>query len=1002
MYRLKYPWMRQKPRVSCRRMYHWFSQQYKQGDKVHGFRISDISTVPEFNLTAIKLEHEATGMKYLHLEKNDRYNVFSIAFETLPENDTGVAHILEHLVLCGSQRYPVRDPFFKMSNRSLACYMNAFTSNDHTTYPFATTNAKDFRNLLSVYLDAVFRPLLREQDFRQEGWRLEHEMATDMNTSLRFKGVVFNEMKGYLADPSTLFGLRLQQRLMEGSVYERASGGNPLSIVNLTHEDLVKFHRQYYHPSNAYVYSYGNMPLEEHLLYISEQYLGDYKQRVYDSNVLMKQISRWRISRKIEESCLPAPGIQDLDRQTKMCIAFLTNEARDHRTSFAMGIASSLLMGGSTSVFYKKLIDQQLGSDFSPYSGYDAHAWDSSFSVGLQGMSRQHVNLVEDIIMNGLREVMDEGFDRDKVEAVLHQLEIAQRHQSANFGMKISHGLLNTWIQGGDPIASLRLGERIREFRVDMDAGILNQLVREHLLENKHRIVFIMDPSMNLAKEQLEKETDLLLSRTSSLSPRQIETLLEENRRLLNAQNSVSDKSILPILKLDEVAPQGEITKWISTSHHGVPCYWFDQETNGITYFRLVFSTDRVPQDLRQWIPIFSSCMGFLATRTLDFESLSRQLESTVGELSFSPFIGTSIGNVHKYEDGILCSMYCLDRNIPKGMELLRDVCRETSFDDSERIRTVLLMALSSISNSLVDAGHYFAMKYASSLLLPSGRLSELYGGTSQLKFLETLTSDLASTGLEVVMEKMRQLHDLIFSQPCVRVSVTGTSKSLDISKKLIDLLFENWPTVPIRNHSALLESIPSQRHAKVFLRYPIPINYLAQSYVCVPYDHPDSAYLSLAGEILGNNFLHRELREKGGAYGGGASYSTLDGIMSFYSYRDPNCLRTVESFEKASRYLCGGSAADAVTEEDLQEAKLALFARIDEPISPSNRGQILFKHGISDNLRQRRREIILSATLGDVKRAAESYLSDKASNYAIVALGNPTDGLPDEWMLYN
>ena len=983
-----------------RYMHSWFSDKYKQGDQVHGFRVSEICAIPDFHLNAIKLEHESTGMKYLHLEKDDRYNVFCITFETLPEDDTGVAHILEHLVLCGSQRYPVRDPFFKMSNRSLACYMNAFTSSDHTSYPFATTNAQDFKNLLSIYLDAVFRPLLREQDFRQEGWRLEHELTIDTSTPIKFKGVVFNEMKGYLADPSNLFGLRLQQKLMEGSVYERSSGGDPYSIVKLRHEDLVSFHQNYYHPSNAYIYSYGNMPLEDHLQYLSNQYLNLYEKRIYDTNVSRKQILKWKVPRKVKEFCLPSPGIQDLEKQTKMSVAFVTNDTKDIRTSFAMGIASSLLVGGPSSVFYKKLIDAKLGSDFSPYSGYDTHGWAATFAVGLQGMSFADTNQVENIVMNELRTLVRQGFDRDKIEATLHQLEIAQKHQSATFGMKISDSVINTWIQGGDPLATLRLRERIHDFRNDADSGVLNQLIERLLVQNNHRIVFIMDPDTNYAQEQLQTEMKFLSLQTSQLSSTEVENLTLENQSLLDAQNSTTDKSILPILKLDEVANKGETTKWILTGQNAVPYYWFEQETNGVTYFRFILSTVNIPPDLRVWIPIFSSCLGFLATETLNFEALSKKLESTVGDLSFSPFIATSVYDNRDYEDGLFCNMFCLDRNILKALELFNDICQRTCFNDKERVETAFLMALSSMSNSLVDSGHAFAMRRASSLLLPSSWLSELYSGTSQLKFLEETASSSQKVWLELAVEKMQQIHDLIFSQPCLRVSVTGTRESLDLSKTYLESIFKNWSTVPMRTKMEDLKTISSQHRAKIFLPYPIPVNYLAKSYTCVPYNHHDSAYLSLASEILSKNYLHRELREKGGAYGGGASFSALDGVMSFYSYRDPNFLRTVESFEKASRYFSQGSNLGLISEEDLQEAKLAQFARIDEPISPSSKGQNVFKYGISDELRQRRREIILSATLDNLRLAAETHLSDESLNFAIVALGNPPEELPNDWNL--
>jgi Zn-dependent M16 (insulinase) family peptidase len=352
--------------------------------------------------------------------------------------------------------------------------------------------------------------------------------------------------------------------------------------------------------------------------------------------------------------------------------------------------------------------------------------------------------------------------------------------------------------------------------------------------------------------------------------------------------------------------------------------------------------------------------------------------------------------------------MYCIDRNISEGLDLIREICRATLFEDKERAQTALLMALSSMSSSLANAGHSFAMKYASSLLLASRWLGELYGGITQLHFLETLATTPSSieegkkeeeeNPLDILLDKMQQLYHLVFARPCVRVSITGTDEGLQISRRYLDMLLRDWSTVPIQTAVLTTAALPIQpQQRNIFLHYAIPINFIARAHITVPYSHPDSVALSLASELLTKNFLHRELREKGGAYGGGASFSSIDGILSFYSYRDPNYLRTVESFQRAYEFLAGDGR---MNDEDLNEAKLALFARIDEPVSPSNRGQTMFKFGISDDLRQRRREAILAVTLKDIKRVAEQYLINYPTNCATVAIGSVPTTLPEGWTL--
>lgn len=342
------------------------NQKYPVGKVIHGFQINKVEQLKELEATAVKLRHLQTGADYLHLDRNDTNNVFGVGFKTIPKDSTGVAHILEHTVLCGSEKYPVRDPFFKMLNRSLSTFMNAMTGFDYTIYPFSTQNPRDFSNLMSVYLDAVFFPNVDPRDFRQEGWRLENELVEDKNSPIVFKGIVYNEMKGALAETNDLFFTRMFQNMLPGTTYEHVSGGDPPNILDLTYEQLKNFHQTFYHPSNSYFFTYGNLELEKHLKQINDTALSRFQKSA--SNTSIGEVKKFNSPKTVTIECPPDPMVEP-DKQIKMSLSFLTNEINDINETFAMKILGSLLTDGQNSPMYQALIQSQIGSNFTAGTG---------------------------------------------------------------------------------------------------------------------------------------------------------------------------------------------------------------------------------------------------------------------------------------------------------------------------------------------------------------------------------------------------------------------------------------------------------------------------------------------------------------------------------------------------------------------------------------------------------------------------------------------------------
>ena len=534
----------------------------KTGEVTSGFTLEKIRNVSELHLTALQLQHNRTGAQYLHVEREDKNNVFAISFKTNPNDDTGLPHILEHVTLCGSENYPVRDPFFKMMPRSLANFMNAFTSADYTSYPFSTTNKQDYLNLSSVYLDATLRPLLKKSDFLQEGWRLgpEDPQALSSRDDILFKGVVYNEMKGQMSDASYLNYVRFRDHLFPAI---HNSGGDPDKMTDLTFEDLVNFSRKHYHPSNARFFSYGDLDLSEQLKLVDTALQG-FGKREIDQDI--------RVPRDLSEGPIhvsilgPLDPMQGPERQSKSSVSWLICETSDTHETFSFSILSSLLMSGYGSPFYQGLIESGIGSNFSPNTGFDSSGRIGIYSIGLDGMRTEDVTRLKETVHRILREKAHEAFLPRKVEGYLHQLEIALKHKTPSFGMGLLDKVLPSWFNGIDPMESLKWNDLVNEFKEKLkQPDYLMGLVQKYL-GNNECLVFTMNPSQSFNKDTEAREAarrETLLSRLEKEaqgSDRALQQLRKQELDLMNEQENLKDANLdtLPSLHVEDISRQKE------------------------------------------------------------------------------------------------------------------------------------------------------------------------------------------------------------------------------------------------------------------------------------------------------------------------------------------------------------------------------------------------------------------------------------------------------------
>ncbi|KAK2896068.1 presequence protease, mitochondrial [Channa argus] len=989
--------------------------QYQPGQKIHGFSVKEVVAVPDLFLTAVKLTHDKTGAQYLHAARDDSNNLFSVQFRTTPMDSTGVPHILEHTVLCGSKKYPCRDPFFKMLNRSLSTFMNAFTASDYTMYPFSTQNSKDFQNLLSVYLDAVFFPCLRELDFWQEGWRLENENPTDPNSSLVFKGVVFNEMKGVFADNERVYAQHLQNKLYPDHTYSVVSGGEPLAIPDLTWEQLKQFHATHYHPSNARFFTYGDLPLEQHLKQIEEEALSKFER--IDPNTAVPSQPHWAGPREDHVTCSHDALAPDPTRQNTLCVSYLLGDITDTFEGFTLSLLSSLMISGPNSPFYKALIEPKIGTDFSSVVGYDGSTKEASFSVGLQGMAEEDTERVKQIISQTIDDIIETGFEEDRIEALLHKIEIQMKHQSTSFGLSLASYIASLWNHDGDPVELLQISDSVAKFRRALKENpcFLQDKVRQYFKENTHRLTLSMSPDEAYLKKQTMAEEEKLQKKIQALTDSDRKEIYEKGLELLAAQSKTHDASCLPALKVSDIEPTIPITPLQISTAGVVPVQYCEQPTNGLVYFRAMCSLNTLPEDLRLYVPLFCSVITKMGCGALDYRQQAQQMELRTGGMSVSTQVIPDSTELDVYEQGVLLFSSCLDRNLPHMFKLWSDIFNSPHFDDEERLRVLVMMSAQELANGISYSGHMYAMTRAGRHLTPAGDLEETFGGMEQVKFMKRVAE---MSDLSQVIRVLPRIKKHLLNPDNMRCAINAAPQKMSdtaaqletFMKDIAENRRERRPVRPNitekpldpRNDSGPSRKLISELNfqpcqMKTFFQMPFPVNFVSKSIRTVPFTHEDYASLRILARMMTAKFLHGEIREKGGAYGGGARMGGA-GLFSFYSYRDPNSVQTLSAFSKGIDWAKSGQ----FTQQDIDEAKLSVFSAVDSPVAPADKGMNSFLSGITDEMKQSHRERLFTVSHKNLVDVAERYLSFGQMTCGISILGpeNETIKKDPSWIV--
>jgi len=963
-------------------------KKYKTGEILEGFVVTKSDWIGEIKSVLTELTHKKTGAKVMHLGNEDPENVFCLSFQTIPKSSNGVAHILEHTVLCGSKKFPINDPFFSMHRRSLNTFMNAFTGADFTCYPAATQVQKDFYNLLIVYLDSVFNPLLKEYSFLQEGWRLEFSEPMNPSTPLEFKGIVYNEMKGALSSSTTRLIEEINKYLYPNLTYGFNSGGDPKAIPELSYEELIHFHEQFYHPSRCLFYFYGNLPLEDHLKFITHEVLN----KALSEEPLPPLPLQTHRSQPLKVVSEYPIGVEDEEEEKSILgFAWLTCHILNQEEFLALTVLDIILMATDASILKMALLKSGLCKQASAY--LDGDVSEIPFALILKGCDSENADALENLIFATLKELVKKGIDPKLIEDAIHQLELHRSEITGDgypFGLALfmRAGLLKQ--HGGEPEDGLRIHSIFEKLlkKLQKDPKYFENILSKYLIQNSHFVRVVMNPSRTLSTKELTEERHLLDELRKKMTESDTEELLAKTKKFYQFQKEQSEQNleVLPKVRMEDIPKdardfplQKELYGQLEVFHHN--CF-----TNDILYADLVFPLPEIAEQDLPYLQLFSILIGQMGCGRRNYaENLEYILANTGGVGGFF----YQYAEAKDFEQFVPCFHIkgkALYRKGDKLFQLIHDIMRGIALEDAERLHEFLLKHYTSLESSLHSSGLRYALNLAGSSLSVSGKMNYECYGLPYFWLIRDLATHFKQKG-DGLIEKLQSIQKQLLGIGGAHL-VLSCDETMYQNLKMNDFYglknLEGTPSVSWKPNYPLSQPASQGRIISS------PVAFTGRACNTISYAHPDSPALTVAAHLFENVVLHTRIREQGGAYGAGASASPISGYFCFFSSRDPHIASTIAAFDESVRTIVSGQ----FSEERLIEAKLETIQGMDSPVAPGSRAELAYcwmREGRTHELRQKYRKRLLNLTKKEVISAVETHILPQIETCPIVVFAGKT-----------
>ncbi len=723
--------------------------------------------IQSLDIDVHEYRHSVTGTSHVHIAADNPENVFLVGLRTVPTDSTGVAHILEHTVLCGSEKYPVRDPFFMMIRRSLNTFMNAFTSSDWTAYPFASQNEKDFFNLLDVYLDAVFFSRLNELDFMQEGHRVEFEKPDDPSSDLVFKGVVFNEMKGAMSAPTSVLWQTLSKYLFPNNTYHFNSGGEPEDIPDLSYQELKSFYDTHYHPSNAVFMTYGNLSPEVLQARFEDQVLKRFEK--LDKTISVEPAKRYHAPIRVQEYY--STQETNTEDKTHIVVGWLLGKSINLEERLRADLLSSVLMANSASPLMRALEQSDIGSSPSPMCGLEDSNLEMVFACGLDGSNPERTADAEKLIIDTLEAVARDGVPQEEVDAMLHQLELSQREIRGDgmpFGLQLVLSGLSSAMQRGDTLAAIDLDPALEALRNEaQNPDFIPGLVRSLLLDNPHRVTLTLAPNTEITERRNLAERARLAMMKKSLDEEQARDIIERTKALTERQTQEDDPEILPKVTLADVPADLHIPTGTKSTLGGAPATLFAQGTNGIVYQHVVVDLPQMDEELQQLLPLYTNFVAELGSGGRDYLQTQSLQAATTGGIGAYTLQRGAVDDVQSVSGFLVVRGKALLRNAESLSQLMLDTLADVRFDEHDRIRELIAQSRAGREQRVTGSGHVLAMLAAGSGMSPTARLSHEQNGLAGIQSLKALDDSLDDKrALAGLAARFAEIHEILRAAP--------------------------------------------------------------------------------------------------------------------------------------------------------------------------------------------------------------------------------------------
>lgn len=948
----------------------------------YGFTLIDERELSELGAIGRVFEHDKSGARLFYVQnKEDDNKVFSITFRTPPHDSTGLPHILEHSVLCGSEKFPLKDPFIELAKGSLNTFLNAMTYPDKTMYPIASRNDKDFQNLVDVYMDAVLHPNIYHQPeiLMQEGW---HYALDNLEDEIIYKGVVYNEMKGAFSSPEQILFRKIQQSLFPGTPYGVESGGDPDDIPNLTYEDFINFHKRYYHPSNSYIYLYGDMDIDFYLKWLDQEYLQSFDRISLDSNIPLQSAFEEQVQIEV-----PYPIATNEKEENKTYISYnaVVGTSLDPKLNFSFDVLEHVLLGAEGAPLKKALLEAGIGKDV--FGSYDNSILQPVFTIVSKDADMDQIDDFHKVINDTLQALVEKGIDKKLILSTINTLEF--RLREADFGHRpkgLTYNILslNSWLYDGDPMMHLEYEQILEDLKLATQTSYFEDLIQRYLLGNPHSSTVIVKPEKGLSAKREEEIKKELREYKASLSTEELQRLIEQTQKLKEFQSEPTpqeDLEKIPLLSLKDINPKAEQIPQEEKEISGIKILHHPLFTNHITYLNFLFPLYGIREEEIPYVGLLARILGKVSTEMYPYEELAKEINLSTGGIHVQTSLYGKSGDSKAYTPTVSMRGKALTEHVPTLLSLMGEIIKGTKYEGNSRLKDLIAETKSRLEMGMMSQGHTVAANRAESYFSPMAYYQELTQGISYYQFIANLDQEFESKKDEIV-RNLQAVAQKIFCPSNMIVAVTGETKEYEAFATHFDQFLQGLPD---KSEQVLQPEFALQAKNEGILTSG-KIQYVAKAGNFIDSGYQYTGTLQVLRTIASLDYLWKAVRVSGGAYGCMAGFSRT-GSLYFASYRDPNLVETLKVYDQMDNYIRNFTA----DEREMTKYIIGTMSRVDFPLSPSNKGEqalAYYMSGMTPEMIQKEREQILNTTEKDIRNLADLLKDTMEQNY-ICVVGN-------------